>query len=537
MSNSVGRIPVAFRVGITGHRKLDRPDEVAADVGIALERILAHQSVPGTNATPVELTIVSALAEGADRILIDQVRAAGRTFRLEAVLPMPAEQYVDDFKTPQSRDVFDEMLKSATTKVIAGSSAMPEASYMAAGRAIVDRSDVLMAVWDGMGSNGSGGTADVVAYAEERGTPLIWVHVDGTNRITPNWGDKQTFSPLRPMPVSPAAFRELDRFNRRTLRREVSAARSALLPPSIDAGDASRLTPLVDDWAAPYFGRAEELASRSQLSSLYAAIFLPAFAATAVWIVAGQLAFKLPMAWTWLEVGVLFAISVVLVLLRTLPSMQLHDRWLSTRWLAERIRSAVFLAAAGVGEEGELGAKIGAEPGVNDEWLARAVKEMWLRRPPTSIDTTGFGPVQYLLVEVWMAGQVRYHAKTAAANHRRHGLLHTVVLVLFGISVVVAVLHVLDAYPPLSEWFTFSAIAIPAAAAAISGFGAQREYGQLADRSRRMVVQLTETSQQMQKVDSIETLRHLALIAEQQLRGEAADWYSLVHIHKPDVPA
>jgi hypothetical protein len=40
----------------------------------------------------------------------------------------------------------------------------------------VDRSSVLVAVWDGQPARGLGGTADVVAYARQRGVPMevIW---------------------------------------------------------------------------------------------------------------------------------------------------------------------------------------------------------------------------------------------------------------------------------------------------------------------------------------------------------------------------
>ena len=39
---------------------------------------------------------------------------------------------------------------------------------MDGGRAVVDCSSVLVAVWDGQPSRGLSGTADVVAYARER---------------------------------------------------------------------------------------------------------------------------------------------------------------------------------------------------------------------------------------------------------------------------------------------------------------------------------------------------------------------------------
>ena len=41
---------------------------------------------------------------------------------------------------------------------------------------MVEHADVLIAVWDGRPARGMGGTADAVAYARQRGVPVLWVH-------------------------------------------------------------------------------------------------------------------------------------------------------------------------------------------------------------------------------------------------------------------------------------------------------------------------------------------------------------------------
>ncbi|MEO5877101.1 MAG: hypothetical protein ABIQ26_19070, partial [Streptosporangiaceae bacterium] len=49
-------------------------------------------------------------------------------------------------------------------------------AYLVAGHRVVKRSDLLLAVWDGRPAGGLGGTADIVAYARDRGTEVgvIW---------------------------------------------------------------------------------------------------------------------------------------------------------------------------------------------------------------------------------------------------------------------------------------------------------------------------------------------------------------------------
>ena len=52
----------------------------------------------------------------------------------------------------------------------------------AAGKAIAERSDLVLAVWDGRPAGGLGGTADVVKYARERGTTVAVIWPDGCAR-------------------------------------------------------------------------------------------------------------------------------------------------------------------------------------------------------------------------------------------------------------------------------------------------------------------------------------------------------------------
>jgi hypothetical protein len=47
---------------------------------------------------------------------------------------------------------------------------------------MIDAADKLYAVWDGEPARSYGGTADVVAYARERGTPVLVIWPDGAQR-------------------------------------------------------------------------------------------------------------------------------------------------------------------------------------------------------------------------------------------------------------------------------------------------------------------------------------------------------------------
>ncbi len=155
-------------VGVTGHRILAEPERLEAGIGSALDRIA--QANPGR-----PLTVVSALAEGADRLVVTSMLQRAGT-GLVAVLPLPKYDYLDDFGSAASKDEFLRALGSADEVVELPSRADREEAYAAAGEAVLHRADVLLVVWDGQSAQGRGGTAEVVARARACGKPIAWIH-------------------------------------------------------------------------------------------------------------------------------------------------------------------------------------------------------------------------------------------------------------------------------------------------------------------------------------------------------------------------
>src|SRR5438046_392163 len=92
--------------------------------------------------------------------------------RLVAILPLPPDEYEADFSDGDSVAEFRRLLEAASVVVTPaptgddgdgndgndGNGGRP-AAYERAGRAIVDGSDLLVALWDGGSSRGRGGTA------------------------------------------------------------------------------------------------------------------------------------------------------------------------------------------------------------------------------------------------------------------------------------------------------------------------------------------------------------------------------------------
>ncbi|MEZ4414229.1 MAG: hypothetical protein R3E10_00590 [Gemmatimonadota bacterium] len=160
------------RVGVTGHRTLH--DLVGSQAELLRERVrallvaLAEERVG---------TLVSPLAEGADRIVAEEALALG--YRLEVILPFAAESYERDFRGPASVDAFRALLERAAHRASldrdATDSATRAAAYEAVGDALIESTDLLIALWDGDRERGRGGTGQVVRRALRAGLPVLHV--------------------------------------------------------------------------------------------------------------------------------------------------------------------------------------------------------------------------------------------------------------------------------------------------------------------------------------------------------------------------
>ena len=80
-----GRIPFTFRIGVTGHRELSGPDDLRQPVREAISRLLTL--APVASGAGLALVVVSALAEGADRLVAEEVLAASAGLILETARP------------------------------------------------------------------------------------------------------------------------------------------------------------------------------------------------------------------------------------------------------------------------------------------------------------------------------------------------------------------------------------------------------------------------------------------------------------------
>jgi len=143
--------------------------------------------------TPLDLTVVTSLAPGADQIVANAVCACVarphlRNRILEAVLPLPPEVYEENFELERDRAAFRELLKR--DRGVHQTHPEPTVIYpdfprdhpverweafRDAGREVVESSEILLAVWDPERDASPGGTKETIEYALNRGRVVLWL--------------------------------------------------------------------------------------------------------------------------------------------------------------------------------------------------------------------------------------------------------------------------------------------------------------------------------------------------------------------------
>lgn len=138
-------------------------------------RELFSELPPRQDGKPPGLRLISALAEGADQWVASRAKALG--YELQAVLPFGQTEYEKDFTDSNVLAEHRNLRDSASAVFeLDGCRARAGESYLAAGRVLLNQTDLLIALWDGKEPHGTGGTGQIVHEALHSGIPTLWVN-------------------------------------------------------------------------------------------------------------------------------------------------------------------------------------------------------------------------------------------------------------------------------------------------------------------------------------------------------------------------
>ena len=532
------------RVGITGHRwnklKPERKPELVAELRSVLERIAdiaGHirddrksgyrplVNLPGEEEAPgPELRLVSALAEGADRLLVE---AAPPGWRLQAILPFPVDIYRRDFTEPGSTDELMQLLgragKEAGVLVLDGNRDA-ENAFEAVGTAICLNSDVLIGIWD-RAEGKPGGTGYVVRLAGRLGIPIVLLDPDAVKPPVlepPGDSAKEPLAELSPRLARLCAAPPEKEEPRE--EGEVPDLREEYFSESWHAGRRGQLysavirlvsyqwkgwrqllrdlrhpnlpylRPLPKDYPASIRSRwrrrwqeklglsagfvdpilatplADHYGWASSLANYYAGRYRGAFlwgyllSVLAVFAAAAGLTAGLVRSvekGVWYGAMELFLLCTIFIVVRRARRGDFHERWLAYRSLTERLRSLTYTLP--LARASTLRADTGPELTRSDSWVD------WMHRAvirevgllPAAMTPEHLQEAQRLLIDGELSEQVAYHRENAARLSRVEARLSVITTVVFILAILLAGYHLVEGLRELKQHGEFSLLDTP----------------------------------------------------------------------------
>ena len=438
-------------VGVTSHRNIP-----AREVESIRQRVREFFAQLQRDFPHTPLVVISALAEGGDRLAAEEALRCGAD--LIAPLPLPRDLYVSDFADTASRASFDALCEQAhvielplmpasTPATVAHAGVERDRQYAQAGVFIARHCHLLLAIWDGKQSDRLGGTAQVVNYylhgimpglIERRHSARRWLFGYGDERpvchlvCSRDVPDGKPPEPLRsgqilwrtptsvstpdaPMPERLRdGFAEAGHFNQDAARYRTQIDAAPADPVERGAPPALAALFRAADWLAIHFQRRVLLAMR--VSYTVAALMGIAFA------VYDNLTNTDAFIYVFL---VLFACGVAIS--ATARRRDWHRKYLDYRALAEGLRVQGYWRRAGISLTGDpdfAQDSLQQKQDIALDWVRNAMRSADLVRAPDAPDRRA--AELRAVIDEWIggadSGQLGYYSHKAEQRERDYRL-------------------------------------------------------------------------------------------------------------------
>jgi ABC-type multidrug transport system fused ATPase/permease subunit len=562
-------IPFRIKIGVTGHRE-NLPEEdllkekIRSVIGFRewdTDRSIKPNSIfslfsnveelKHISNTPIAYSVLTAIAEGADRIVAKTVLEIENS-TIEVVLPLSKEDYLQDFKTSESKLEFEKLLGLDYNPVRLRNQNLNDQyasedihekrnqSYLNAGKYIVDRCDVLLAIWDGEPARGRGGTAEIVNYARENDRPIIIISTTNINDLTV----------INNIGLNVGVIKQINFFNTFNLNSENEVE---LINNSYEEYFSEEnirefkdieidSTVFVKFNLLPFYVKASVISEKYKNQYKKSGVGTYIVSTLAIIILSTTVVFNLNYQ---LAFGVeLFILVTILIVIYLGHKKRIHKNWLEHRFLTERFRAAAYLFITGQ-EVTEIKISNYHEKSYESgQWAIRVFSEIWnqlkrkwyfqnIKHPTYSAYNNDL--VEYIK-KSWIIGQISYHENFCRRNKWWNKFLETGGKWIFFTAIVAAFIHIVISFQIYKSQFleimekllTVLALLLPPVAAAFEGIRRHREYSRNIQRSESMIVALSELLKKYNAVDNESNFYELTKETDKLMLQESQHWIMLM---------
>lgn len=482
-------IPHRIRIGVSGDPAVKANEKLSQQIRAALVTDLLSlydeeslKLIRSCTHTPLAFTVLTSPNDGAQSLLANEI-----------------------LKLPHSKQVLISKQEDV-------------AHY------IVDHCDVVMILGDGK---------EIVPYAKSRSRPLVQISAADPYQISVEKGfglNAELISRIETYNTFSIPGDAWTKYCRNVFRDHFDKPEAKPIAEEIKA--------IVRKDLIPHYVRASQIAKANQKTYHRAGLVAYLLAAGAVASVAAGTVFHRYSAVSF--AFELFLLILILSVIYFANRRRAHKKWIESRFLAEHIRSAMFLYTCGVEASPILVPPYMGVAHRTDDWMVLTFQEIWERLPaPKQCQENDCAMLSDFARNVWIQDQLRYHERKSRSMGRLSHRLERTGMILFAIALTAASTHILlyllgyeARLPGLERVLTFLAISLPAAAAAMEGIRAHREYSRLARFSENMAVALKDLDQRLQGVVSPQAMESLLREAEELMLRETQGWLMLMRFVK-----
>jgi hypothetical protein len=594
-----GVTPYTFRIGVIGHRNLKDPFAVKLAVERAIRKMelmmkqviinpnqynntaqstwrkaeshiiclskvllasigILRKETPPEQRTVIKWHLISSIAKGADQIVVkSSMEILGAS--LEVVLPFRTDDYKQDFDQYEDQNTFNLLYEKADSKLNRTFELEPapekrSEGYRKSGEMIVQSSEIILAVWDGMPAQGEGGTAEMAEYALSLKRPVIWINANDPS--SPVWlisaitkGEGKSIKiNTKPFPGRAGElsqqFVDLVEYNRDPAFSKSGYARiynkySARLEKArIESGlSETSVTGLLKETLSHY-SRADYLARHYQKIHTRSAKWLYRLSTIAV-IVAIVQALFFP-SYSGLILFELLALLIALIWYRVGVIENWQRKWLNYRHLAERLRIMTFRCLFKPGTprpENERAQSLPFYQGPG-EWVLVVAEHVQGLLTGIEDPENNFHQVRNFILKGLIRGQAEYYASTARKKARHTKWEQRFIGLLLFITLLAAAFHLID--PGHSKVFenliVTLVVVLPAIAASQHAIGSIHDFERISSRSSRMEEILHRLEKSFEKAATFDELRKEIQNAEDILSTENHEWCVSLSFRRISLP-
>lgn len=288
----------------------------------------------------------------------------------------------------------------------------------------------------------------------------------------------------------------------------------------------------------PHFTRAKILTKKYRRMYAWTGTVISFLAALAVLTITVQTLFfpQWPFL-VWIEV---IEILTIIMLMITSRIGDIHRKWIDYNFLAERIRASFFFCIVCVTcEKPDTPPHMTLSNRPND-WMVMAFSSIMDEMPLSycRLDIP-FRPLKRFFRSAWITERLRHFENAAEIARKRFVLLAYTGEALFGLTLVLAVLHALG----IAHWELYFnitlplllaclTITLPAFGAAVGAIRVQREYMRNSERYSHLVRHLTSLNNSLRHAENLSDLCELLDEMNEIMLREQQDWRIIFRFRK-----